>query len=59
MTQQFIKANKQKKPISEGKIKWFNIDWQKATVQVKQYETQIAVAFKAGELTKVKLLQHK
>jgi hypothetical protein len=38
------KKNKKKVPSSYGKIKWFNIDWQKATVQVKQRQIEIAVA---------------
>lgn len=41
------------------KIKWFDIDWQKAIRQVKQCQMQIAEAYKAGNFTKIKLLQHK
>lgn len=45
-------------PYSSGNKKWFNIDWQQATVQVKQQQQAIAVAYKEGNLHKVNLLQH-
>lgn len=46
-------------PIIRGKIKWFSIDWRKATSQVKRCQVDIAVAYKEGNMTKVKVLQDK
>lgn len=49
----------QNKPSLGGRIKWFAINWRKANAQVKQCQMDIAVAYKQGLMTKVKVLQNK
>lgn len=49
----------QRKLNSVRKIKWFGINWQRANAQVKQCQKEIAVAYRKGDLHKVKLQQHK
>jgi RNA-directed DNA polymerase len=44
---------------SRRKVRWFDINWEKATTLVKQRQVEIAVAYKAGDLTKVNDLQHR
>lgn len=46
-------------PSPGGKIKWFAINWSKASDQVKRCQMDIAVAYISGNMTKVKVLQNK
>jgi RNA-directed DNA polymerase len=59
MTSRNKMNSKQRKLNSVRKIKWFGINWRLANAQVKQYQKEIAVAYRRGDLHKVKLLQHK
>jgi RNA-directed DNA polymerase len=54
-------CNKNKKRLprpSRRNVGWFNINWRLANARVKQHQMIIAVAYKAGDMEKVKRLQY-
>lgn len=52
--------NTQRKEMAKltGKLNWFDIDWQKATNQVKQRQIEIAVAYKEDDMEMVSKKQN-
>lgn len=50
--------NRKNRATRTGKLKWFDIDWKQAHLQVKQIQYNIAVAYQQGDLGTVKQQQY-